>query len=148
MALADEIKVEVHGLEELQRDFKSLANKVTAKELQPVLKREASSFAAKLLPRTPLGPTGNLRGAVRAWTPKITARHPEAMARGGLYKKKKGAHAHIVEFGTTSRYTKSGAHRGFMPARHFIEPLANAEMPGMLRRIINEVYKVIDREWK
>lgn len=31
-------------------------------------------------------------------------------------------HAHLVEFGTGPRYTKSGAYRGMMPAQPFMRP--------------------------
>lgn len=33
-----------------------------------------------------------------------------------------GAHGHLVEFGTTTRVTKKGISRGFMPARPFLRP--------------------------
>ena len=141
-----EIKVEAQGLEELQRDFRSLARKIEPKELKPILRKEAQRFAALLLPRTPLGPTGNLRKGVKAWTPPITARHPDAMARAGV-RYRIAPHVHLVEYGTKERYNKRGAYRGVMPARHFIMSLGDSQMPGILRRIIDAVNKVIAREW-
>ena len=141
-----EVQVRVEGLEELQRDLQKLASAVSPKELQPVLKQEAAAFAAKLLPLAPVGPTGNLRKGVRAWTPKITARRPDAMARAGV-RYRVAPHVHLVEYGTAERYTKAGAYRGYGPARPFIMPLADREMPGILRRIIAAVWGIIDKKW-
>lgn len=141
------VEFEVKGLEELQQDLKSLAAKMAPKQLQPILAGEARKFAAKLGPRTPVGPTGNLRRGVRSWTPRITARRPDAMARAGV-RYQIAPHAHIVEYGTRERYTRAGAYRGSMPAQPFIMPLANQEMPGMLQRIINRIYEVINKEWR
>lgn len=64
---------------------------------------------------------GNLiRAFRRGWSQK------NATAYAGFYKDKKldsmprfGNHAHLVDLGTTHRYTKSGAYRGVMPANYF-----------------------------
>ena len=145
--MADEIVVKVEGLEQLQRDFKFLASKIEPKSLQPLLKQEAKGFAVKLLPLTPQGPTGNLRRGVKAWAPGITKRKPEAMARAGI-RYRIAPHAQLVEYGTMERHTKGGAYRGKSPARNFITPLADKEMPGMLKRIIKAIEDAIDRAWK
>jgi len=141
-----EVKVEVKGLDELQRDLNKLAESFTPKSLQPILKQEADTFAGKLSPLAPVGKTGNLRKGVKAWTPKITARRPDAMARADV-KYKIAPHVHLVEYGTAERYTKSGAYRGYAPAQPFISPLADREMPGMLSRIIDAIWKHIDKNW-
>jgi hypothetical protein len=140
------VEVKVTGLDELQRDLNKLAVAISPKELQPILKHEADGFVAKLLPLTPVGPTGNLRRGVKAWTPKITARRPDAMARAGI-KYKIAPHVHFIEYGTKERYNKAGAYRGYSPARPFIMPLAEKEMPGMLQRIIDAIWKVIEKNW-
>lgn len=145
--MADELKVEITGLEELHRDFQSLARKIQPKELQPILKKEAAVFARKLLAVTPRRKTGNLQKGVKAWSPKINARHPEAMARVGV-KYQIAPHVHLVEYGTVARYTDAGARRGIMPAHPFIMPLANAQMPGMLRRLMASIRDVIYKEWR
>ena len=140
------VEVKVTGLDELQRDLNKLAESVSPKELQPILKTEADGFVPKLLPLTPVGPTGNMRRGVQSWTPKITSKHPDAMARAGV-KYKVAPHVHFVEYGTAERFTKSGASRGYSPARPFIMPLADREMPGMLKRIIERIWDLIERNW-
>lgn len=141
------VEVKVSGLDELQRDLNKLAEALSPKELQPILKVEADQFARKLsaVP-PPLGPTGNLRRGVQAWSPKITKKHPYAMARAGV-KYKIAPHVHLVEYGTKERYTKTGAYRGYAPARPFIMPLADREMPGMLKRIIERIWGIIEKNW-
>jgi len=141
------LEIKTKGLEELQRDLNHLAAKVEPKALVNILREEARSFRQKLLPRVPVGPTGNLRKGARYWTPRINTRHPDAMARSGMYLKI-APHANIVEYGTVERYTTSGAYRGVMPARYFFSPLAQQEMPGILSRIIKRIYDIIGKEWR
>jgi len=141
-----EVQVKVSGLDELQRDLNKLAEALSPKELQPILKAEAEPFAAKLRPLTPVGPTGNLLRGVQAWSPKITRNRPDAMARAGV-KYKIAPHVHFIEYGTAERFTKSGASRGYSPARPFIMPLADREMPGMLKRIIERIWGIIEKNW-
>ena len=144
--MPDEIKVEVKGLDELQADFASLARQCNPKALQPILKRVIAPFATKLLPLTPQGPTGNLRKGVQTWSPKITSRRPDAMARSGI-RYRVAPHAGIVEYGTVERYTKPGAFRGISPARHFISPLMNQEEPGILHNAIEAIWDAIEKQW-
>jgi len=141
-----EVTVKVTGLDELQRDLNKLAGALSPKELQPILKTEADKFASRLLPLTPVGPTGNLRKGVKAWAPTISRKHPDAMARAGI-KYKIAPHVHFIEYGTKERYNKAGAYRGYSPARPFIMPLAEKELPGMLQRIIDAIWKVIEKNW-
>jgi hypothetical protein len=144
--MSDFVEVKVTGLDELQRDLNKLAESISPTELQPILKTEADGFVPKLLPLTPVGPTGNLRRGVQSWSPKINRRHPDAMARAGV-KYKIAPHVHFIEYGTAERFTKSGASRGYSPARPFIMPLADREMPGMLKRIIERIWDLIERNW-
>ena len=144
--MSDFVEVKVTGLDELQRDLNKLAESVSPKELQPILKTEADGFVPKLLPLTPVGPTGNLRRGVQSWNPKINRRHPDAMARAGV-KYKIAPHVHFIEYGTKERSTKTGAYRGYSPARPFIMPLADKELPGMLKRIIERIWDLIERNW-
>ena len=140
------IDVKVEGLEELQRDLTTMAEHISPAALQKMLKPIAAPFAAKLLPLTPLGPTGNLRKGVQAWSPKITSNRPHAMARAGV-RYKVAPHVGLVEYGTKDRYTKTGAYRGRGPARNFISPLAERELPGMLKQVINAIWDRIYKDW-
>ena len=141
------VECRVTGLEDLQRDLNKLASALSPKELQPILQVEAGQFARKLsaVP-PPLGPTGNLRRGVQAWSPKITKNHPYAMARAGV-KYKIAPHVHLVEYGTAERYTKSGAYRGSGRPAHFIWPLVERELPGILNRIIERIWDIIEKNW-
>ena len=140
------VEVKVEGLEELHRDLTTMADHIKPSALQLILKKIAAPFAAKLLPLTPLGPTGNLRRGVQAWSPRITANRPHAMARAGI-RYKVAPHAGLVEYGTKDRYTKAGAYRGRGPARNFISPLAERELPGMLKQAIDAIWERIYKDW-
>jgi hypothetical protein len=141
------IDVKVEGLEELHRDLVTMAEHIAPKALQPMLLEIAKPFATKLsaVP-PPLGPTGHLREGVKAWSPRITPNRPFAMARAGV-RYKIAPHVHLVEYGTAERYTKSGARRGAARARLFISPLAERELPGMLRQVIDGIWERIYKDW-
>jgi hypothetical protein len=141
------VDVKIEGVEELQRDLEKMAEHISPSALQPMLLEIAKPFATKLsaVP-PPLGPTGNLRKGVLAWSPKIRPGRPFAMARAGV-RYKIAPHVGLVEYGTADRYTKAGAYRGRGPARNFISPLAERELPGMLKQIIDAIWDRIYKDW-
>ena len=140
------VDVKIEGVEELQRDLEKMADHIRPSALQPMLLKIAKPFAAKLLPLTPVGPTGNLRKGVRAWSPSIKRNRPHAMARAGV-RYKVAPHVGLVEYGTAERYTRTGAYRGRGPARNFISPLAERELPGMLKQVIDAIWDRIYKDW-
>jgi len=139
-------EVKVEGIDELKAKLRKLSDYLKPEALEKILEAEAQSFAAKLLPRTPQGPTGNLRNGVRAWVPKRNTRQKDAMAIAGVHCSV-APHAWIVEYGTVARYTKGGAYRGVMPPQQYFTPLKEQEEPGMLTRIIDKVLDHILKEW-
>lgn len=58
-----------------------------------------------------------------------------------------GAHGHLVEFGTKQRRTKTGASRGRMPARPFLEPAFHGRIREARAKIRQVFGKEIAREW-
>lgn len=56
-----------------------------------------------------------------------------------------GNHAHLVDRGTKRRYTKSGAHRGIMPANRFWTDAKESEEGKAVQAVYNGVKKCVER---
>ena len=54
------------------------------------------------------------------------------------------AHAHLVEFGTLPRMTKSGAYRGPMPPQQFFRPAIDKMKTAAFKHIAAELGKLIE----
>lgn len=57
-----------------------------------------------------------------------------------------GAHGHLVEAGTESRETKTGANRGVMPATPFMEPAFKAKRAQAQKKVTDTLWQGIERE--
>lgn len=118
-----DVRVKLTGAKEIDQVLRGLPVQVNHKIVQ-----QANASAAKALVTTaklsaPEGPTGNLVdsiGVIKTPISKATELGLiEVGPRRGRYK---GHAGHLVEYGTRARYNKSGAHRGVMPRRPFMEP--------------------------
>lgn len=83
--------------------------------------------------------TGNLRGSVSTVTKK-----KDKKAWIG-FKRPKGAHAHILEYGTAPRYTKSGAYRGSGGAYKFQEDAVDRKGQEALETMAESIIKSIEK---
>lgn len=86
---------------------------------------------------------GNLSGSVmRKYIKKRVAAY-------GAFSRPKGAAAHLLEYGTKERFTKSGAKRGRVTPSLFktniIETKGSAAMRIASDAITNEIYRIISR---
>ena len=54
-------------------------------------------------------------------------------------------HAHLVEFGTAPRTTKSGASRGSMPARPFMRPAVDENRYAIIAKVRNKAAEIVKR---
>jgi len=106
--------VSFEGLDELDGKLKRAIAVMDPAKLEKALLPIAEGFASRLRGRLPLGPTGNLRRAVYAHVPKRGPGRPVPAASAGITARI-APHRHLVEYGTTQRYTESGAYRGIMP---------------------------------
>lgn len=56
-----------------------------------------------------------------------------------------GNHSHLVDQGTSKRYTKSGAYRGIMPANYFWADTAKLDEGKAMRKLYDGVKRAVDR---
>ncbi len=97
------------------------------------------SLADRLMPKYANRRTGNLMNSV--WY-LMKRRKSGEMVVG--FKFPKGNHAHLVDRGTTDRYTKTGQYRGVMPANHF----RDIAMIGQISRIAPILERGLERAVK
>lgn len=134
------IRVTVSGQEVTVRAIRMFDMKTKQEVLKLVrdtargIQRDARSRAPVSRRKKSRGKSGDLKQSIRAryfdggFSATVVPRKP------------KGAHRHLVEYGTKNRYTKNGAHRGKMPKMPFMGPAEKAaEGPynQKLRRIVD-----------
>lgn len=103
--------------------------KSTSKTIQQTAK---SNAPVSRVPKSK-GKNGDLKRSIR---PKY---FDNGLSSTVVPRKPKGAHRHLVEYGSSPRRTKSGAYRGVMPAQPFMAPAENAsdgQYNQQMRRII------------
>lgn len=133
--------IKVTGSAETVKALKELATKYGASELEPSLLEIARELRDEIKPLTPVGPTGNLRKAIRA---------KRGRRRGNLYTsaivlvdRKIAPHLHLVTGGTKAHrivakakrvlagigrvFGRSVSHPGAKPNTYF-EDAVNARM--------------------
>ncbi|MEB1809029.1 MAG: HK97 gp10 family phage protein [Bacillaceae bacterium] len=114
-----DINVELKNVEQTIKKM-AMYSAEKEKEIDKVTKKYAKEVAKRAKANAPVGPTGNLKASIR---PKYFRRlGPSATVfpRGS-----KGAHRHLVEYGTGSRRNKGNkrtGNRGRMPAKPFMKP--------------------------
>jgi hypothetical protein len=106
------------SIPQLQAEFRKLPLNLQAKHMAAALGRAIVPGVQALKKATPKGPTGNLRAAVTKKTKRyrksgtgIALAGYAVVSRGfksDKNDKKKGNHAHFLEFGTQERFTKRG----------------------------------------
>lgn len=117
-----DVKIRVTGVKEIDDVLKGLPLQVNHKVLQ-----QAHTSAAKVLVDTakltaPEGPTGNTVDSIGVFKyPFAKASELGLIDAGPRRGRYKGNAAHLTEYGTKPRYNKSGAHRGFVKAQHWME---------------------------
>jgi len=104
------MRLEIQGLDELERRIKSLRSALEAKDVEEILVKGARLVRDDAKRRAPRGPTGNLRRGVKA---------KKGKRRGKMYSTafaamdyKVAPHAYLVEYGTS----KMRARPYFRPA--------------------------------
>ena len=113
-------------------------------DLKKIIKKYSKVTAREARSRAPIGPTGNLRRSIRAKDVSQLIGAEDGLAKTVVARKPKGPHRHLVELGTGPRYTRSGAYRGVMPARPFMEPAERAVAPAFSREIRARILKKVE----
>lgn len=90
------VTLELNGAEALKRQFSALPDRMRTRVLKGAVRDAAEVIKAEAASRVPVGETGNLAGSlvVKAGKPSRT------FAGAAVGHTRKGAHAHLVEFGT------------------------------------------------
>jgi hypothetical protein len=137
------------GYKEIDDVLRNLPASLSEKIISAANMRAAKPLVEKEKLLAPEGPTGNLVDSIgaerRGKRANIVGEVWVGPRRRGRYK---GFAGHLVEFGTTSRRTKSGANRGIMPKKPFALPAWNSTKDGMEDSIRKELGKSVIRTMK
>jgi HK97 gp10 family phage protein len=143
--MADEINLEIEGVEALEKQMENLIKAVHPDKTEPVLLDAAKVIASDAKRRAPKGKTGNLRRSIVA---KKTKRRGGFSATLGLSAGeaapaitaidfRKGPHAHLVEYG------HGGPHPA--PAHPFFRPAWDANKSRVEKQIVDDLTNLIDK---
>jgi hypothetical protein len=135
--------VSFEGGEELDAKLRRTVAAIEPAKLERALLPIAQGFAVKLRNVLPKGPTGNLRRAVYAHIPRRGIGRPLPAASAGITARI-APHRHLVEYGTTERYTKSGAYRGIMPKGLYLTEAFRQEQGNMQAQLSEAVRRLVD----
>ena len=108
--MADEIAIDVQGIEELEAQLKEMIRQFDKEEVDPILIDGGKVLAAAVKSKAPRGPTGNLKKGIVAKQLNRIGDNPKTAFVGINYRR--APHAHLVEFGTSH----SRPHPFFRPA--------------------------------
>lgn len=129
------------GAKEIDQVLAGLPLQVTDKVLQNSFSDAAKPLVQAAQSLAPKGKTGNLSESIgvtkepaKTLVNRAVGQIQVGPRRKGKYK---GFAGHLNEFGTTVRETKSGANRGRMTAKPFMEPAFN-QTQGALESRIND----------
>jgi hypothetical protein len=133
-----DVKLGISGAKEIDDVLHGLPQQITHKIIQDANAEASKSLVDTAKLSAPEGPTGNLIDSIGIVKASFARSNElgeiQIGPRRGRYK---GHHGHLVEFGTLPRTNKSGANRGQMTPKPFMEP-------AWLRRK-NDVLSVINK---
>lgn len=141
---------ELKGIDELERALLQLPKATGKNVLRGVLRKAAIPVAADAARRAPYdaAPDGpHLRDSI-AVSSRLKRRQRQTRLRAGaveVYVGPRVRHAHLVEFGTGPRYTKSGRYTGQVAPRPFMRPAWEAQKGRALEIVREELWKALLR---
>lgn len=128
--------IAITGIKELDDVLTQLPLQVEHRVLQQAHMDAAKVLVDKAKLLAPEGPTGGTVDSIGTEKPSFNASDGIGQVHVGPRRGRfKGQHAHLIEFGTKSRRTKSGANRGVMPKHPFMEPAFEATSGEVLERV-------------
>jgi HK97 gp10 family phage protein len=143
--LTDSFTIEIKGKEEFEKTLRNLIKALPVEQVEPVLLDGAKVILQAGKPKTPRGPTGNLRGAWVAKLLKSVGNWPRSAMVA--INRKKAPHAHLVEFGHINwrggirkkgEGHQIGGKKGtlvYTPAHPFFRPAVDAN----IGRVYNQI---------
>lgn len=142
------MSLEIVGLERLKDALKDVTPRVANNILRGYIADHARILRSRLRSTAPVGPTGNLKKSIF-----MRMRRGRGDVIGAeVYTKGKGYHWHLVEYGTKSRQTKSGANRGVARPKPFVRRALRQTRDDfdreMERKFINRLKSTLERELK
>ena len=151
----DTPKIELFGVEELDKFFQSLGNYDQSKIIMNAYREGSKSMIAKAKQnlRAHLkskSKRGNLEKSI-GFVPGRIGRSSAVWAKIGArrFGAYRGFHGHLYDAGTVERSTKQGFNRGAMPASHFftesVEQESGAMMQDVERAMLGALEKFIEK---
>lgn len=140
----------VTGVREIDNVLKAWPRDLTHKTLGAAHLAAAKPLIEKEKLLAPEGPTGHLVDSISGEKVAIARANNIGEVRVGPRRTRqhRGHHAHLVEHGTVSRQTKSGANRGVMPAEPYAQPAFEQTKGQVESRIAVEIGRVMVRTMK
>ena len=140
------ISISMTGAEDMIRNLERISEpRVRIKAQKSALRAGARILRKAYKQEAPKGPTGNLKRSAM-FTVKANALDGTAFAKVGS-DARIAPHAHLVEFGTVTRFLKSGGTTGRMPPNRFATRafLTKADEAGeaMTKKALEEVEKAV-----
>lgn len=131
----------------LQRKLKAMTPQETGKVFTQAISAVSGPLVRAVKANTPVGPTGNLKRSIARNTRKY---------RGGKLVFgfvgpnwwNQGRHGHLVEHGTTARYTKTGKSTGVAQPRPFLKPVFDANIGTLQAGLEASLKNQLDAWWK
>lgn len=110
---------------DLLRKLRAMTTAEHGRVFQKAIRDVSGPLMRAVKANTPVGPTGNLRRSIG----QNIAQYQDGKVVFGFVGPRwynQGRHGHLVEHGTTQRYTRLGHSRGVMPSAPFLGPVYEA----------------------
>ncbi|MCM3616680.1 hypothetical protein M3936_03695 [Sutcliffiella horikoshii] len=118
--MAKEITVELEGKEVTIKEI-GLFDMTLRKDIVDTVKQTAQGVTKSGKANAPVSKTPKSKGQSGDLKKSIRAKYFDlGLSATVVPRKPKGSHRHLVQYGTQTRFNKSGAHRGKMPANPFM----------------------------
>ena len=156
--MADAVNFRIDGIDDLKRQIEKITREMGPDNVEKVNYDAADIITREVQSRAPQGPTGNLKSS--PVTKKLKREYYGHPARAiAAIDRKKAPHAHLVEYGTSSRRevkdkqvlydSKTGKFFGKsvgpMTARPFFRPAVDAKYNEAFDFLKNGLGDLIDR---
>jgi HK97 gp10 family phage protein len=136
-----QVKLSLSGVKEIDRVLKGLPLEMSHKVLGQAHADAAKPLVEKAKLLAPEGPTGNLVDSIGTEKENIQRATVIGQVQAGPRRSRrhKGHAGHLVEYGTRERKNKSGAGRGKMSKKPFMQPAFQATKEIIEKRIAESI---------
>lgn len=136
--MAVDMKIRVEGVNLLLHRLDNLSLGLRNRIHKRAVTKGATVIRKEVRKQTPVGPTGNLKKSVASVIRKYGQDRFVAVIGHSW---PEGAHAHLIEYGTQLRSTKSGKSTGRVPPNPFMRRSLNATAEAALEVVRQELAK-------